>query len=52
MAGMAIGRGLVATAASLELPAVQAAIARGRPLIAGFDSYTETIPVGGAGLVR
>ena len=39
-------------AASLDLPSVQAAIARGRPLIAGFDSYTETEPVGGVGLVR
>ena len=36
--------------ASLSLPAVQAAIARGRPLIAGFDSQTETRPLGGAGL--
>ena len=37
-------------AASLKLPAVQAAIAKGRPLIAGFDSYNETIAVGGFGL--
>jgi quinol monooxygenase YgiN len=36
--------------ASLELPAVQAAIARGRPLIAGFDSHVETEPLGGMGL--
>lgn len=36
--------------ASLSLPAVQSAIARGRPLIAGFDSQTETRPLGGAGL--
>ena len=36
--------------ASLQLPAVQAAIARGRPLIAGFDSQTETVPIGGIGL--
>lgn len=36
--------------ASLSLPAVQAAIARGRPLIAGFDNRTETRPLGGAGL--
>lgn len=35
---------------SLKLPAVQAAIARGKPLIAGFDSYVETEPVGGVGL--
>jgi quinol monooxygenase YgiN len=39
-------------AASLRLPAVQDAIRRGRPLIAGFDSSQETIPVGGAGLPR
>jgi quinol monooxygenase YgiN len=39
-------------AASLKLPSVQAAIAKGRPLIAGFDSYTETEPVGGVGLAR
>ncbi len=37
-------------AASLKLPAVQAAIAKGRPLIAGFDSRAETAPVGGIGL--
>lgn len=36
--------------ASLQLPAVQAAIARGRPLIAGFDSQVETEPLGGVGL--
>lgn len=36
--------------ASLSLPAVQAAIAKGRPLIAGMDSRTETEPVGGHGL--
>ena len=36
--------------ASLQLPAVQAAIARGRPLIAGFDSQTVTEPLGGVGL--
>ncbi len=39
-------------AASLKLPTVQAAITKGRPLIAGFDSYTETVPVGGVGLRR
>ncbi len=38
--------------ASLQLPAVRAAIARARPLIAGFDSSTETEPVGGIGLPR
>lgn len=37
---------------SLKLPAVQAAIAKGRPLIAGFGSRTETVPLGGAGLPR
>jgi quinol monooxygenase YgiN len=37
---------------SLKLPAVQAAIARGRPLIAGFGSRIETVPLGGAGLLR
>ena len=36
--------------ASLGLPAVQAAIARGRPLIAGFDSRVETKVLGGIGL--
>jgi quinol monooxygenase YgiN len=36
--------------ASLQLPAVQAAIAKGRPLIAGFSSRVETTPIGGAGL--
>ena len=37
-------------AASLKLPAVQAAIAKGRPLIAGFADRSETVPVGGHGL--
>lgn len=36
--------------ASLSLPAVQAAIAKGRPLIAGFGSRVETVPLGGHGL--
>lgn len=36
--------------ASLELPSVQAAITRARPLIASFDSHQETEPVGGHGL--
>jgi len=35
---------------SLKLPAVQAAIAKGRPMIAGFGSRTETLVLGGAGL--
>src|SRR5690606_23095700 len=38
--------------ASLSLPAVQAAIAEARPLIAGFDSHVTTEPVGGVGLPR
>ena len=37
-------------AASLTLPSVRAAIAKGRPLIAGFGPSTETAPVGGHGL--
>lgn len=37
-------------AASLKLPAVQAAIAKARPLIAGFGERFETKPVGGVGL--
>jgi len=38
--------------ASLTLPAVQAAIAKGRPLIAGFSNRVETTPLGGYGLGR
>jgi quinol monooxygenase YgiN len=38
--------------ASLALPSVQAAIAKGRPLIAGFSSRVETVPIGGHGLSR
>ena len=38
--------------ASLQLPQVRAAIARGRPMIAGFDSSVETEPVGGVGISR
>jgi len=34
-------------AGSLKLPAVQAAIAKARPIIAGFGQRFETIPVGG-----
>ncbi len=37
-------------AQSLTLPAVQAAIAQGRPLIAGFGERHETEPLGGHGL--
>ena len=36
--------------ASLALPAVRDAIARGRPLIAGFGERIVTAPVGGHGL--
>jgi len=39
-------------AASLKLPAVQAAIAKGRPMITGFSDSHETQPVGGIGLPR
>ena len=38
--------------ASLSLPSVQQAIAKGRPLIAGFGERFETEPVGGYGLVK
>jgi quinol monooxygenase YgiN len=38
--------------ASLSLPAVQATIARGRAVIAGFDSRVETVPIGGHGVGR
>lgn len=37
--------------ASLQFPAVQAAIAKGRPLIAGFSTRVETTPIGGHGLM-
>ena len=36
--------------ASLALPQVKAAIAKGRPLIAGFSDRVVTAPVGGQGL--
>jgi quinol monooxygenase YgiN len=36
--------------ASLQLPGVQAAIAKGRPLIAGFSDRHETTVLGGHGL--
>jgi quinol monooxygenase YgiN len=36
--------------ASLSLPSVKQAIAKGRPLIAGFGDMTVTVPVGGYGL--
>ena len=37
--------------ASLSLPSVQAAIAQGRPLIAGFGERFITEPIGGHGLL-
>lgn len=37
-------------AASLSLPSVQQAIARGRPLIAAMGEHVVTEPVGGHGL--
>ncbi|MER8437440.1 antibiotic biosynthesis monooxygenase [Mesorhizobium sp. M1312] len=36
--------------ASLQLPDVQAAIIKARPIIAGFEFQVETQPVGGFGL--
>jgi quinol monooxygenase YgiN len=38
--------------ASLTLPAVQAVIAKARPLIAGFSNRVETAPIGGYGLAK
>ena len=38
--------------ASLALPGVKAAIAKGRPLIAGFSNRVETSPIGGQGLAQ
>ena len=38
--------------ASLSLPSVQQAIARGKPLIAGFGESIVTEPAGGHGLTR
>jgi quinol monooxygenase YgiN len=38
--------------ASLGLPSVKAAIAKGRPLIAGFDVSYVTEPLGGHGLSK
>ena len=36
--------------ASLKLPSVQAAIAKGRPMIAGFGDFVTTEPAGGVGI--
>jgi quinol monooxygenase YgiN len=38
--------------ASMSLPAVQAAIAKGRTMIAGFSSRVETAPIVGHGLPK
>jgi quinol monooxygenase YgiN len=38
--------------ASLSLPAVQAVIAKAKPLIAGFSNRVETVPIGGYGLTK
>ncbi|KRB30000.1 antibiotic biosynthesis monooxygenase [Mesorhizobium sp. Root695] len=35
---------------SLQLPEVQAAIAKARPFVAGFEFQVETHPAGGVGL--
>ncbi len=37
---------------SLALPAVQQAIAKGKPLIAGFGERFETRPIGGFGVAH
>ena len=37
--------------ASLALPSVKAAIAKARPIIAGFSDHVVTTPIGGHGLV-
>jgi quinol monooxygenase YgiN len=37
---------------SLALPGVKAAVAKGRPLIAGFSNRVETVPIGGYGLPK
>jgi quinol monooxygenase YgiN len=38
--------------ASLALPSVKEAIAKGRQLIAGFSNRVETVPIGGYGLTK
>ena len=38
--------------ASLALPGVKAAIAKGRPLIASFDEHHTTEPIGGQGIQK
>ncbi len=42
-----VWRNKAAHAASLALPQVQAAIAKARPILAGFGTRAEVIPVGG-----
>ena len=37
---------------SLKLPSVQSTIAKGRPLIAGFEKVAEMVPLGGVGLPK
>ena len=39
-------------AASLTLPSVQTAIAKARPIIAGFSNRVVTTPMGGIGLPK
>lgn len=36
--------------ASLSLPSVKSAIAKARPIIAGFSDGVQTVPIGGQGL--
>jgi quinol monooxygenase YgiN len=38
--------------ASLTLPTIRAAIAKGRPLIASFDEQYATEPIGGPGIKK
>ena len=38
--------------ASLSLPSVKEAIAKGRPLIASFGDMVQTEPIGGVGLAK
>ncbi len=47
-----VWEGKDAHAASLTLPSVRDAIARGRPLIASMETVSETLPVGGFGLTK
>jgi len=42
--------GQASHASSLSLPDVRVAIAKGRPMIAGFSNRVETAPLGGYGL--